>query len=62
MKEHRLVAWGLMMVAGSIAAGNGMLARQARPDEAHVVYFWGCGLLVVSGVMFVVDYLRSYRQ
>lgn len=62
MKEHRLVAWGMVMVAGSIAAGTGMLAFDAQPDRARIVYMWGCSLLVISAALFVVDYIRSYRQ
>lgn len=62
MAGARLVAWGLVMVAGAIATGVGLSARSAHPTEGEIVYFWGNGLLVISAVMFVVDYLRSWSK
>ena len=62
MAGYRLVAWGLVMVAGATAAGLGLLSRASRPDESQYVYMWGCSLLFISAVMFVVDYLRSWGR
>ena len=65
MGDHmgaRLIAWGLVMVAVAVASSVGLLARPARPTEGEYIYLWGCALLDISGIMFIVDYLRSWTK
>ncbi len=47
------------MIAGAVAASVSLLSRATRPDESTIIYFWGCALLIISAVMFIVDYLRG---
>ena len=62
MAGNRLIAWGLVMVAGAVMTSVGVLSRGSSPKDSEYVTLWGSSLLLVSAVMFVVDYLRSWRE
>lgn len=40
-----------MRAAGAVASSVGLLSRPAIPAEGEIIYFWGCGLIVLNAVM-----------
>jgi hypothetical protein len=43
-------------IAGRRSKGNHRIRRSRK-----IIFFWGSGLLIISGVMLIIDYIRTSK-